>query len=122
MFNETVRESTKAGIRFTDLLRSRGMHCGITVDTFQVPISGTDGETLTQGMDSLDKRCQMYYKLGVRFAKWRAVFKIGNGLPSKVAILENSKQLAKFGKICQANGLVPIIETEILQDGSHTIE
>lgn len=91
MFDETVRDTTKAGARFTQVLRDRGIHCGIKVDTGLVPIAGTNDETLTQGLDGLGKRCAEYYKLGCRFAKWRAVLKIGKGLPSKAAIEENAK-------------------------------
>lgn len=86
MFDETVRDSTKGGIKFTKVLRDRGIHCGIKVDTGLVEIAGTDGETLTQGLDGLSKRCAEYYQLGCRFAKWRAVLKIGKNLPSKTAI------------------------------------
>lgn len=86
MFDETVRDSTKSGVKFTKVLRDRGIHCGIKVDTGLVEIAGTDGETLTQGLDGLDKRCAEYYALGCRFAKWRAVLKIGKKLPSKTAI------------------------------------
>ena len=122
MFDETVRETTKGGVKFTKVLRDRGIYSGIKVDTGLVNIGGTKDETITQGLDGLDKRCAEYYKLGCRFAKWRAVLKIGDGLPSKAAIEENAKQLARYGSICQANGLVPIIEPEILQDGEHSID
>ena len=122
MFDETVRDTTKSGVKFTKVLRDRGIHCGIKVDTGLVPIGGTDDETLTQGLDGLGARCAEYYKLGCRFAKWRAVLKIGKNLPSKAAIEENAKALARYGSICQANGLVPIIEPEILQDGDHSID
>lgn len=122
MFDETVRDSTVGGVKFTKVLSDKGIYCGIKVDTGLVPIAGTDDETITQGLDGLGKRCAEYYKLGCRFAKWRAVLKIGpNGQPSKAAIEENAKQLARYGSICQENGLVPIIEPEILQDGDHSI-
>jgi len=88
-----------------------------------VEIGGTMGETATQGLDGLAGRCQEYYKLGCRFAKWRAALKIDpkNGLPSDVAIAETATTLARYGSICQQNGLAPIIEPEILQDGDHDI-
>jgi fructose-bisphosphate aldolase class I len=121
MYDETVRDSCKDGKKFTELLRSRGIHCGIKVDTGLVPIGGTNDETATQGLDGLGKRCAEYYEMGCRFAKWRAVVKIGDGLPSEVAIAETAHSLARYGSICQQNGLVPIIEPEILQDGSHDI-
>lgn len=91
MFDETVRDTTKGGVPFTKVLKDQGIHCGIKVDTGLVPIAGTDDETLTQGLDGLGKRCAEYYKLGCRFAKWRAVLKIGKDLPSKAAIEENAK-------------------------------
>jgi len=122
MFDETVRDSAKDGRKFTEVLRSRGIHCGIKVDTGIVNIAGTDEETATQGLDGLGKRCAEYYAMGCRFAKWRAVLKIGNGMPSDVAIRENAHNLARYGSICQQNGLVPIIEPEILQDGDHDID
>jgi fructose-bisphosphate aldolase class I len=104
------------------ILLDRGIHCGIKVDTGLVNIGGTNDETATQGLDGLGKRCEEYYKMGCRFAKWRAVLKIGNGCPSDVAIRENAHNLARYGSICQQNGLVPIIEPEILLDGDHDIE
>ena len=122
MFDETVRDSAKDGKKFTEVLRARGIHCGIKVDTGIVNIAGTKEETATQGLDGLGKRCAEYYEMGCRFAKWRAVLKIGNGCPSELAIRENAQALARYGSICQQNGLVPIIEPEILQDGDHSIE
>ena len=124
MFDETVRDSCKDGKKFTELLRSRNIHCGIKVDTGLVVIGGTKDETATQGLDGLGKRCAEYYEMGCRFAKWRAVCKIdpANGLPSEVAIRETAHSLARYGSICQQNGLVPIIEPEILQDGEHSID
>jgi fructose-bisphosphate aldolase class I len=122
MFDETVRDSASDGRMFTEILRSQGIHCGIKVDTGLVEIGGTNGETATQGLDGLGKRCAEYYNLGCRFAKWRAVLKIGNGCPSELAIQETAHSLARYGSICQQNGLVPIIEPEILLDGSHSID
>jgi fructose-bisphosphate aldolase class I len=122
MYDETVRGCASDGRRFTEILRSQNIHCGIKVDTGLVEIGGTDAETATQGLDGLGKRCAEYYEMGCRFAKWRAVLKIGNGCPSEAAIAETAHSLARYGSICQQNGLVPIIEPEILQDGEHTIE
>lgn len=123
MFDETVRDTTADGSKkFTEVLRARGIHCGIKVDTGLQPIGGTDGETATQGLDGLGKRCAEYYAMGCRFAKWRAVLKIGNGCPTEAAVQETAHSLARYGSICQQNGLVPIIEPEILQDGEHDIE
>lgn len=124
MFDETVRDSCADGTKFTELLRSRNIHCGIKVDTGLQVIGGTQDETATQGLDGLGKRCAEYYAMGCRFAKWRAVLKIDatSHLPSEVAIRENAHNLARYGSICQENGLVPIIEPEILIDGDHTID
>lgn len=123
MFDETVKDTNAAGDKkFCDILRARGIHCGIKVDTGLQVMGGTDGETATQGLDGLGARCAEYYKLGCRFAKWRAVIKIDGSCPSEMAIAETAASLARYGSICQQNGLVPIIEPEILQDGTHTIE
>ena len=101
MYDETVRDSCKDGKGFCDLLRSRNIHCGIKVDKGLQVIGGTDEETATQGLDDLGKRCAEYYSMGCRFAKWRAVLKIGNGLPSDLAIYETAHSLARYGSICQ---------------------
>ncbi|KAK9153771.1 hypothetical protein Sjap_001251 [Stephania japonica] len=87
-----------------------------------VELAGTNGETTTQGLDGLAQRCQQYYAAGARFAKWRAVLKIGPNEPSQLAINENANGLARYAIICQENGLVPIVEPEILVDGPHDIE
>lgn len=85
-------------------------------------MAGTDGETTTQGLDGLAERCAKFYEKGCRFAKWRCVYKIGRSEPSQLAIEENANVLARYASICQANGLVPIVEPEILMDGDHDLE
>lgn len=122
MFEETVDQCTADGTNFVKLLASRGIHTGIKLDKGLVVMGGTDGENATQGLDGLAARAKDFYAKGCRFAKWRAVLKIGNGLPSQLAIDETAHSLARYGSICQDNGLVPIIEPEILTDGSHSIE
>jgi fructose-bisphosphate aldolase class I len=122
MFDETARGAGSDGTAFCETLKKKGILCGIKVDKGLKEIGGTDAETATQGLDDLGKRCAEYYELGCRFAKWRAVLKIGDGLPSDLAVRETAHSLARYGSICQQNGLVPIIEPEILQDGSHSIE
>uniref|UniRef100_A0A7S3CTI6 Fructose-bisphosphate aldolase n=1 Tax=Strombidium rassoulzadegani TaxID=1082188 RepID=A0A7S3CTI6_9SPIT len=122
MFDETVRDSAKDGKKFCEILRSRNIHCGIKVDCGLVNIGGTNDETATTGLDGLGKRCAEYYTMGCRFAKWRAVLKIGDGCPSQLSIDETAHSLARYGSICQQNGLVPIIEPEILIDGEHSID
>lgn len=98
------------------------MHTGIKLDKGLVVIGGTQDEKATQGLDGLAARAKSFYDKGCRFAKWRAVLKIGDGLPSELSISETAHSLARYGSICQDNGLVPIIEPEILLDGSHSIE
>lgn len=102
-------------------MKEAGVLPGIKVDKGTVELAGTDGETTTQGLDGLAQRCQKYYEAGARFAKWRAVLKIGPNEPSQLAINENANGLARYAIICQENGLVPIVEPEILVDGPHDI-
>lgn len=122
MFEETLDQKTKDGQNFVELLKSKGIIPGIKVDKGLVVIPGTNGENSTTGLDGLADRCKVYYQKGCRFAKWRAVLKIGDGCPTELSILENAHTLARYGSICQENGLVPIIEPEILQDGNHDIQ
>jgi fructose-bisphosphate aldolase class I len=111
-----------AGKPFVDVLKEGGVLPGIKVDKGTVELAGTNGETTTQGLDGLGQRCAKYYEAGARFAKWRAVLNIGANEPSELAIHENAYGLARYAVICQENGLVPIVEPEILVDGSHDIE
>lgn len=122
LFEETLYQSTADGKPFVKLLQERGIIPGIKVDRGTVVLPGTNGETATQGLDDLGKRCAKYYADGARFAKWRAVLKIGSAQPSEMAILENAHGLARYAQICQENGLVPIVEPEVLVDGTHTID
>eukprot|EP01122_Echinamoeba_exundans_P016216 TRINITY_DN814_c1_g2_i2.p1 TRINITY_DN814_c1_g2~~TRINITY_DN814_c1_g2_i2.p1 ORF type:complete len:358 (-),score=136.14 TRINITY_DN814_c1_g2_i2:55-1128(-) len=122
MFEETLHHGTKAGKNFVKLLQELNIVPGIKVDKGVKNLSGTNGETTTQGHDDLDKRCAKYYEMGCRFAKWRAVLKIGANEPSELAIQENARGLARYAAICQENGIVPIVEPEVLMDGTHTIE
>ncbi|KAL9680143.1 hypothetical protein QQ045_018021 [Rhodiola kirilowii] len=121
LFEETLYQKTAAGKPFVDAMKEAGVLPGIKVDKGTVELAGTDGETTTQGLDGLAQRCQKYYEAGARFAKWRAVLKIGPNEPSQLAINENANGLARYAIICQENGLVPIVEPEILVDGSHDI-
>jgi fructose-bisphosphate aldolase class I len=124
MFEETLDQKTADGVNFVELLKSRGIIPGIKVDKGVVVIGGTKNENATQGLDGLAARCKEFYGKGCRFAKWRAVLKINeaDGLPSQVAITENAHILARYASICQDNGLAPIVEPEILVDGTHSIE
>ncbi|KAF8396453.1 hypothetical protein HHK36_018072 [Tetracentron sinense] len=122
LFEETLYQKTVAGKPFVEVLKEGGVLPGIKVDKGTVELAGTNGETTTQGFDGLAQRCQQYYKAGARFAKWRAVLKIGPNEPSQLAINENANGLARYAIICQENGLVPIVEPEILVDGPHDID
>jgi fructose-bisphosphate aldolase class I len=112
------------GDRLIQPLLENNIMVGIKVDMGVKPLYGTCGETVTQGLDGLDERCKKYYDAGARFAKWRAVLKIDmeKQLPSDLSMHENAVTLARYASICQNNGLVPIVEPEILMDGGHTIE
>jgi fructose-bisphosphate aldolase, class I len=122
LFEETLYQSASDGTPFVDMLTAKGILPGIKVDKGVVLLAGTDDETTTQGIDDLGKRCAKYYEAGARFAKWRAVLKISDTAPSQLAIHENAYGLARYAAICQENGLVPIVEPEILTDGAHSID
>uniref|UniRef100_J3MPY3 Fructose-bisphosphate aldolase n=1 Tax=Oryza brachyantha TaxID=4533 RepID=J3MPY3_ORYBR len=122
LFEETLYQSTRDGRPFVDVLAAAGVLAGIKVDKGTVVLAGTDGETTTQGHDGLAERCRRYYAAGARFAKWRAVLSIGASRPSQLAVDANAQGLARYAIICQENGLVPIVEAEILVDGEHGIE
>jgi len=116
-FDETLRETTADGTSFVQLLKNENIIPGIKLDLGQAPIKdAAPGETSTQGLDGLAKRCQEYYDMGVRFAKWRAVIVINKetGAPTQLAIEEQTRGLARYASICQENGLVPIVEPEVL--------
>ncbi|KAH7545441.1 hypothetical protein FEM48_Zijuj01G0094300 [Ziziphus jujuba var. spinosa] len=122
LFEETLYQKTYDGKPFVEVLQENNVIPGIKVDKGTVELAGTNGETTTQGFDSLGARCQQYYKAGARFAKWRAVLKIGPTEPSELSIQQNAQGLARYAIICQENGLVPIVEPEILTDGDHDIK
>ncbi|KAK7275940.1 hypothetical protein RIF29_17067 [Crotalaria pallida] len=122
LFEETLYQSTADGKLFVDVLKEGGVLPGIKVDKGTVELAGTNGETTTQGLDGLGQRCAKYYEAGARFAKWRSVLKIGPNEPSELSIHENAYGLARYAVICQENGLVPIVEPEILVDGPHDIK
>lgn len=122
LFEETLYQKTSDGKPFVDVISAGGAVPGIKVDKGTVEIAGTNGETTTQGLDSLGARCAKYYQAGARFAKWRAVLKVGPaGEPSELAVKQNAEGLARYALICQEHGLVPIVEPEILTDGGHDI-
>eukprot|EP00954_Amorphochlora_amoebiformis_P023604 1361105-Amorphochlora_amoeboformis.AAC.1 len=122
LYEETLAQNAADGTPFVDIMKANNVIPGIKVDT-GVRATFMDGETITDGLDGLAERAAGYYKQGARFAKWRGVLRIDpNGAPSMEAIEANARSLAHYGKICQMNGLVPIIEPEVLMDGPHTIE
>jgi len=122
LFHETLYQKADDGTPFVELLKQKGIIPGIKVDTGVVPLFGSEDECTTQGLDDLAKRCAQYKKDGCQFAKWRCVLKINKNTPSYQAIMENANVLARYASICQANGLVPIVEPEILIDGDHDID
>jgi fructose-bisphosphate aldolase class I len=122
LFDETIRQKSADGTSFVELMQKNGILPGIKVDAGAKPLAFCPGETITEGLDGLLKRCQDYVKLGAKFAKWRAVITIGKDIPSPTCIEENAHALARYAAICQEAGLVPIVEPEVLMDGDHTID
>lgn len=122
LFDETIRQSTRDGVPFTKVMADNGIIPGIKVDKSTHPLAGFPGEVVTEGLDGLRDRLKEYYKLGARFAKWRAVITIGEDIPSGTCIEANSHALARYAALCQENGLVPMVEPEVLMDGDHDIE
>ena len=122
MQDETIRQKSSTGTPFAEVLASRGIVPGIKVDTGAKPLAGAPGETITEGLDGLRERLAEYRGLGARFAKWRAVIHIGDGLPTRACVSANAHALARYAALCQEVSLVPIVEPEVLMDGSHSIE
>ncbi|MBC7970569.1 MAG: fructose-bisphosphate aldolase class I, partial [Verrucomicrobia bacterium] len=122
LFDETIRQATKDGKPFTEVLLDAGILPGIKLDEGAKPLAKAPGETVTEGLDGLRDRIAEYYKMGARFAKWRAVITIGKGMPSHRCLDTNAHALARYAALCQEGGLVPIVEPEVLMDGDHTLE
>ncbi len=122
LFDETIRQKDDQDIPFAQLLSDKGIIPGIKVDKSTIDFEGHPGEKITQGLDGLADRLKEYYAMGARFTKWRAVIAIGEGIPTQDCIEENSRILAEYASIVQAEGFVPILEPEVLLDGIHTIE
>jgi fructose-bisphosphate aldolase class I len=122
LFDETIRQDAADGTPFPKLLESKGVIPGIKVDTGAKPLALAEGETITEGLDGLRARLEEYYGLGARFAKWRAVYSIGDGVPSEYCIWTNAHALARYAALCQEARIVPIVEPEVLMDGTHTIK
>jgi fructose-bisphosphate aldolase, class I len=122
LYDETIRQKTKDGTPFPQYLARQGIVPGIKVDLGAKPLAGFPGETITEGLDGLRERLIEYRTLGARFAKWRAVIDIGEGIPTSFAIEANAHALARYAALCQENDIVPIVEPEVLMDGAHSID
>ena len=122
LYDETIRQSTSDGTPFPKLMQELGVLPGIKVDTGAKPLAGSPEETVTEGLDGLRERLEEYYELGARFAKWRAVINIGDGLPTRYCVNVNAHALARYAALCQEQRIVPIVEPEVMMDGEHTID
>jgi len=121
LFEETLKQKSAAGVPLPELLKAQGILPGIKVDKGTMPLPGFPEEKVTQGLDGLAQRLSEYRQLGARFAKWRAVIAVGPGLPTPQAIAANAHALACYAAICQEQGVVPIVEPEVLMDGDHPL-
>src|SRR5665648_220047 len=122
LYDETIRQQKKDGTQFIKAITDLGIIPGIKVDTGAKDMAGHQGEKITEGLDGLRDRLREYYQMGARFAKWRAVIAIGDGIPSRGCIEANSHALARYAALCQEAGLVPVVEPEVLMDGQHTLK
>jgi len=121
LYDETIREGKKDGTSFLKIIVNAGIIPGIKVDTGAKEMAGHPREKVTEGLDGLRERLMEYFKMGARFAKWRAVITIGSGIPSRGCIEANAQALARYAALCQEAGLVPVIEPEVLMEGEHTL-
>jgi fructose-bisphosphate aldolase class I len=121
LYDETIRQSRADGLPFVKVLAEAGIVPGIKVDTGAKDLAGHTGEKITEGLDGLRDRLQGYFKMGARFAKWRAVIGLGQDLPSRACIDANAHALARYAALCQEVGLVPIVEPEVLMEGDHAM-
>jgi fructose-bisphosphate aldolase class I len=122
LYDETIRQKGKDGTALVKLIEQAGSIPGIKVDSGAKPLPSCPGETITEGLDGLRERLKEYYGLGARFAKWRAVIDIGEGIPTWTAVKANAHALARYAALCQEADIVPIVEPEVLMDGAHDIE
>ncbi len=122
LYDETIRQASDDGTSFAELLTGKGVVPGIKVDTGAKPLALSSGETVTEGLDGLRERLAEYVELGARFAKWRAVITIADGLPTANCVQANAHALARYAALVQEAGMVPIVEPEVLMDGDNTIE
>jgi fructose-bisphosphate aldolase class I len=122
LYDETIRQSKKDGTPFLRVLADVGIIPGIKVDAGAKDLAAHPGEKITEGLDGLRDRLKEYFQMGARFAKWRAVIAIGDGIPTRSCIEANAHALARYAALCQEAGLVPIVEPEVMMDGDHTLE
>ncbi len=122
LYDETIKQKTMEGEPFAEYLARKGIVPGIKVDTGAKALALCPGEKVTEGLDGLRERLAAYYKLGARFAKWRAVIAIGDGIPTHTCLYANAHALARYAALCQEASIVPVIEPEVLLDGAHTVE
>jgi fructose-bisphosphate aldolase class I len=122
LFDETIRQKTTIGPTIPELISKHGVVPGIKVDKGAKPLAGSSEETITEGLDGLRERLKEYYDLGARFTKWRAVYHIGEKYPSSQSIKSNAHALARYAALVQEAKMVPIVEPEVLMEGSHNIE
>jgi fructose-bisphosphate aldolase class I len=122
LYDETIRQQKKDGTPFVKVITDAGIIPGIKVDTGAKEMASHPGEKITEGLDGLRVRLKEYSQMGARFAKWRAVIAVGDGIPSRGCIEANAQALARYAALCQEAGLVPIVEPEVLMDGGHTLE
>ncbi len=122
LYDETIRQKKKDGTSFMKAIKDTGIIPGIKVDTGAKEMAGHPGEKITEGLDGLRERLAVYAQMGARFAKWRAVITMGDGIPSRACVEANAQALARYAALCQEAGMVPIVEPEVLMDGDHTLE
>jgi fructose-bisphosphate aldolase class I len=122
LYDETIRQQEKDGTPFIKVITDAGIIPGIKVDTGAKDMAGHSGEKITEGLDGLRDRLVEYFQMGARFAKWRAVITISDGIPSRGCIEANAHSLARYAALCQEAGMVPVVEPEVLMDGDHTLE
>ena len=122
LYDETIRQSNRDATSFVKVITYAGIIPGIKVDTGAKEMAGYPGEKITEGLDGLRGRLKEYFQMGARFAKWRAVITVGDGIPSRGCIEANAHALARYAALCQEAGVVPVVEPEVLMDGEHTLD
>jgi len=120
LYDETIRQSDRAGVPFRETLAKNGVVIGIKVDEGIEPVLESEQETVTKGLEKLESRLPEYFALGARFAKWRAAIPVADDLPTEMVVKENASRMAKYAQLCQAAGIVPVVEPEVLMEGTHS--